>query len=136
MPDTDLSLLLQMDGGSRLKFEEDHRFMRESVFTGLANLNTGFDSPLIYHFSPINFRTVIDRCEHWHVGIIGIEVFEVTAAAAELLEVEISSEDGYEWTRRLVRRYDAMPNVTMSATFHVPDAALKSSDASRMGSEL
>jgi hypothetical protein len=119
MPDTDFTPLLQMDGGLRLKFEEDHLFMRESVFTGLVNLNTGFDSPPIYHFSPINFGTVIDRCEHWHVGIVGIEVFEVTASTAELLEIEISPEDGYEWTRRLVRRYDEMSSVTMSATFHI-----------------
>jgi hypothetical protein len=37
-------------------------------------LNTGFDSPLIGHFSPADFLVVIDGCEHLHVHIIGIEV--------------------------------------------------------------
>jgi len=118
----DLSLLLQEDPGDRLKFERDHQFMQEVVFTELKNLNTGFDSPLIFHFSPSDFATVIDRCVHLNVQIMGIEVFEVIASSADFLEVEISPDDGYEWARRLVQAYMGKPNITFSATFKVPDA--------------
>jgi hypothetical protein len=38
----------------------------------------------------------------------------------EMLEVEISPEDGYEWARRLVRRYQGKPDITICATFGVP----------------
>src|ERR1700682_2837515 len=104
MADNFFSLLLQEDPGRRLKFEADHRFMEEVVYAGLKNLNTGFDSPLISHFSPDEFGTVIDRCEPLNVSVIGIEVFEVISGTAELLEVEISPEEGFEWTRRLVQK--------------------------------
>jgi len=53
--------------GSQVKFDENHRFLREVVYAGLKDLNTGFDSPLIGHFSPTDFLVVIDRCENLHI---------------------------------------------------------------------
>jgi hypothetical protein len=103
--------------GSQVKFDEDHRFLREVVHAGLRDLNTGFDSPLIGHFSPANFLVVIDRCEPLHIRVIGIEVF---ASGRNFLEVEISPEDGYDWARRLVQRYQGRFDVTICATFGVP----------------
>jgi hypothetical protein len=106
----------------KLKFEADHRFLREVIYAGLEDLNTGFDSDLIGHFSPADFLTVIDRCESLRVRVIGIEVFATnvkTPGSAEILEVEISLEDGYEWARRLVRGYQGEPDITISATFDV-----------------
>jgi hypothetical protein len=107
----------------KLKFEADHRFLWEVIYAGLQDLNTGFDSTQIGHFSPADFLTVIDRCESLRVRVIGIEVFAPdvkTPGSAEILEVVISPEDGYEWVRRLVRKYQGKPNITISATFDVP----------------
>jgi hypothetical protein len=101
---------------SQLKFDEDHRFLREVVYAGLEDLNTGFDSPLIGHFSTADFLVVIDRCDLLHVRVIGIEVF---ASGGDFLEVEISPEDGYDWARRLVQRYQGRSDVTICATFSV-----------------
>jgi hypothetical protein len=103
--------------GSQLKLGEDHRFLREVIYAGLKDLNTGFDSPLICHFSPADFLVVIDRCEPLHICVIGIEVF---ASGSDLLEVKISPEDGYDWARRLVQRYQGRSDVTICATFSVP----------------
>jgi hypothetical protein len=47
---------------SKLKFELKNRFEREVLYAGLFDLNIGFDSPLVGHFSPEDFA-VIDRCE-------------------------------------------------------------------------
>lgn len=124
MTGVDLNMLLAEDPGERLKFERDHQFMQEVVFAELKNLNTGFDSLLIWHFYLSDFSTVIDRCEHLNVQIIGIEVFEVIRGSAEFLDVEISPDDGYEWARRLVQTYLGEPNITFSATFKVPDVLL------------
>jgi hypothetical protein len=101
---------------SQLKFDEDHRFLREVVYAGFKDLNTGFDSSLIGHFSPEDFLVVIDRCEPLHVRVIGIEVF---ASGGDFLEVEISPEDGYDWARRLVQRYQGRSDA-ICATFDVP----------------
>jgi hypothetical protein len=103
--------------GFQLKLQEDHRFLREVVYSGLKDLNTGFDSPLIGHFSSKDFLVVIDRCEPVHIRVIGIEVF---ASGGDLLEVEISPEDGYDWARRLVQRYQGRSDVTICATFAMP----------------
>jgi len=63
-PDQFEQMFAEMDTPeSKLKFEEDHRFLREVVYAGLGDLNIGFDSALIGHFSPADFLTVIDRCE-------------------------------------------------------------------------
>jgi hypothetical protein len=103
--------------GSQLKLNEDHRFLREVIYAGLKDLNTGFDSPLIGHFSPADFLVVIDRCELLHVRVIGTEVF---ASDRDFLEVEISPEDGYDWARQLVQRYVGRSDITVCATFGLP----------------
>jgi hypothetical protein len=56
--------------GSQVKVDEDHRFLREVVYAGLKDLNTGFDSPLIGHISPADFLVVTDRCELLHVCFV------------------------------------------------------------------
>jgi hypothetical protein len=103
--------------GSKLKFDEDHRFLREVVYAGLKDLNTGFDSSLIGHFSPADFLVVIERCELLHVHVIGIEVF---ASGRDFLQAEIAPEDGYDWARQLVQRYQGKSAVTICATFELP----------------
>jgi hypothetical protein len=102
---------------SQLKFDEGHRFLREVVYAGLKDLNTGFDSPLIGHFAPADFLVVIDRCEPLHIRVLGIEVF---ASGRDFLEVEISHEDGYDWARQLVQRYVGRSEITICATLDLP----------------
>jgi hypothetical protein len=114
---------------AKLKFEQGHRFLRQVIYAGLTDLNTGFDSPLISHFSPEDFLIVIDRCEALNVRIIGIEAFTKDVEPpwkVGLVEIEISPEDGYDWGRRLVRKYQDRNDVSICATFDTPDAVLKS----------
>jgi hypothetical protein len=114
---------------SKLKFEQENRFEREVLYAGLADLNTGFDSDLVRHFSPEDFLIVIDRCEALNVEVIGIEVFTTDVeppGKAGLVEIEISPVPGYEWARRLVRKYQGRSDITICASFEVPDALLKS----------
>ena len=113
---------------SKLRSEKENRFKREVIYAGLTDLNTGFDSPLIGHFSPEDFVIVIDRCESLNVEVIGIEVFTTNVEPpwkVGLVDIEISPEDGYDWARRLVRKYMERSDISICATFHVPDALLK-----------
>jgi hypothetical protein len=114
---------------SGLRSEKEDRFLREVIYAGLTDLNTGFDSPLIGHFSPENFLIVIDRCESLSVRIIGIEVSTTNVeppSKVQMVDIEISPEEGYDWSRRLVRKYMEKSGITISATFDVPDELLKS----------
>jgi hypothetical protein len=69
-----LELFAELDTPeSKLKFEQYCRFLQTVIYAGLTDLNTGFDSPLVGHFSPADFFIVIDRCESLGVEVIGIE---------------------------------------------------------------
>jgi hypothetical protein len=57
---------LMQDWASNTRLREERRFLQAEVFAGLKDLNTGFDSPLISHFSAIDFLEVINRCEPSH----------------------------------------------------------------------
>jgi hypothetical protein len=111
------------------KHKADLRFLREFVFTDLTDLNIGFDSPLICHVSPADFLVVIARCEAHHVRVIGIEVFspDATQRIVEFvgMNIPIPPEDGYEWARTFVRQYLDEPNITICASFEVPDSVGK-----------
>ena len=49
------------------------QFMDEQVFSGLTNLNTGFDTSSIKYFSAEDFKIVLQRCEKLGLGIYEIE---------------------------------------------------------------
>ncbi|HSY35602.1 MAG TPA: hypothetical protein VK814_07630 [Acidobacteriaceae bacterium] len=123
-PDQFEQMLAEMETPEwKLKYEADHRFLWEVIYAGLQDLNTGFDSPLVGHFSPADFLIVIDRCESLNVKVNGIEVFTTDVKPpwkVELLEVEISPGEGYDWARRLVGQYQGKADFTISATFHLP----------------
>jgi hypothetical protein len=102
---------------ANLKFEREHQYEREVLYAGLTNLNTGFDSPLVEHFSPEEFLIVIDRCEALNVKVIGIEVFTTDVEPpyeAGLEDIEISPVPGDDWARRWVRKY-MTPAITICA---------------------
>ena len=115
-----------------LKFEEEHRFLEEVVYAGLENINTGFDAAGIFHFSPADFGEVIDRCEHLHVHPNGIEVFTTDGGFIDCVFAmdDGSPDESFDWARRLAQKYLEVPDITMSATFNVPDSALASSGPS------
>ncbi len=113
-----------------VKFDAKHLYMDQVIFVGLKNLNTGFDAPGIHHFSPADFGEVITRCEPLHIIPNGIEVFTTGGGFIEVVFAmdDGSPEENSEWARRLVKKYIEEPGITMSATFHVPDSALATSD--------
>lgn len=48
-------------------------FLEKHVFTDLKNINDGFDVETIYYFSEIDFEIVLERVQHFGIGIYGIE---------------------------------------------------------------
>ena len=94
--------------------EDTNTFLRKHVFVGLTDLNTGFDSSLIPHFSPEDFGKVTDRCECLNIQIYGIEIF---ANKIEFLGCVISPEEGFGWVRRLVEEYRGRPGIAFCASY-------------------
>jgi len=58
----------QADGSTK-----KNSFLETKIFDGLENLNTGFTDESIYFFSEKDFKTVLDRAEHFGLGIYTIE---------------------------------------------------------------
>ena len=94
--------------------ERFHAFLLEHVFVNITDRNTGFDSPLISHFSPKDFAIVIDRCERMGVEIYGIEVFVNDIG---FITCVIAPGDGYGWARHLVDEYRGRLDIAFSATY-------------------
>ena len=87
-----------------LKFEAKRRFMEDVAYVGLENINTGFDSPSVFHFSPTDFGSLIDRCERLQVHINGIDVFTTDGGFIECIFAmdDGSPDESFDWARRLV----------------------------------
>ena len=60
-------------------------FLEQHVFIDLKNLNDGLDKETIHYFSESDFQIVLERVEHFGIGVYGIEslldgkVFDVSA---------------------------------------------------------
>jgi hypothetical protein len=96
-------------------------FLQRFVFRGLNELKPSFDSPGIAHFNIADFLQVVDRCILYGVRIIGVEIF---TTGGELLDIEAPEEDSNSWCVPFVQNYQNRVDLSISATYEVPDRAL------------
>lgn len=54
---------------------EKTEFLEKYIFTDLQNLNTNVEADEIYSFSEIDFATILERIEHFGIGVYTIEAF-------------------------------------------------------------
>src|SRR5690606_34537288 len=52
---------------------EQPEFLEKNVFTDLKNLNKGTDKATVHYFSEEDFETVLQRVEHFGIGVDKIE---------------------------------------------------------------
>ena len=52
---------------------EKNEFLEQHIFTGLENINDGYESEVTHYFSEAEFATVLERAEHFGLGIYIIE---------------------------------------------------------------
>ncbi|WP_291868133.1 hypothetical protein [Maribacter sp.] len=52
---------------------EQTEFLEKNIFTDLKNLNDGFDKENILYFSETDFELVLQRVEHFGIGVYSIE---------------------------------------------------------------
>ncbi|QCX38194.1 hypothetical protein FF125_07025 [Aureibaculum algae] len=51
-------------------------FLEKNVFTDLKNENNGDDKATVNHFSESDFEIVLQRVEHFGIGLYQIETFD------------------------------------------------------------
>lgn len=54
----------------------EQEFLELNIFGELKNLNTGYDTDGIWHFSAEDFEKVMDKAEEFDIRILGIECWE------------------------------------------------------------
>ena len=54
---------------------EQTEFLEKNVFTDLTNINDGFDDKTNPYFSASDFEIVLQRVEHFGIGLYGIETW-------------------------------------------------------------
>jgi hypothetical protein len=104
---------------ARLCAEES--FLRKFVFRGLNDLKPAWDSPVIAHFNAGDFIRAIDRCTVLGVRIIGIEIF---TTEGQELDIEITEADSNSWCVSFVQKYQERIDLSICATYEVPDRVL------------
>ncbi len=55
---------------------EQSEFLENKVFTGLKNLNEGDDNETVHLFSEADFEVVLERVEHYGIGVYKIEAWQ------------------------------------------------------------
>ncbi len=97
-------------------------FLEKHVFTGLTNVNYGFDSKTIHYFSESDFAIVLERVEKLGIGIYGIEPW---------LDGSYYNTSGYEdytndptdpaWYKKAFQEFVAEgKNLQYAASYYIP----------------
>lgn len=102
----------------------EEKFLEQYIFEGLQNLNTGFDSNTIWHFSEEDFETVMDRVEEYGVTVLGLECW--TRNKFRSVKYQEDYKDVENWHRnafKTLRTEDQ--GCVFSATYEIPPELLK-----------
>ena len=102
--------------------KKEFEYLKTNVFSGLKNLNDGFDSESIYYFSESDFEIVLDRIEENGIAIFGIEPW-LDRDFYDVLGYEDykTSADDPKWYRKAFAAFKNLEKKLMySASYHVP----------------
>jgi len=106
--------------------EEDRmkklEYLKTNVFSGLQNLNDGFDSESIYYFSESDFQTVLNRVQKLGLGIMGIEPW----LNGEFYDVKVAEDfntfsTDSKWYQKAFGEFQIKnKNLQYSASYEIP----------------
>jgi hypothetical protein len=106
-------------------------FLDTYIFSGLTDLNDGFDAEGIRYFSQEDFAVVLERVERYEIAIYGIEpwkdgsyydckVFELDAP------IQCEKPSDPIWYKSVFEAFVAEDNVLQyAASYRVPDEILQ-----------
>lgn len=97
-------------------------FLITKVFSGLTNVNDGFDSPSIYYFSSVEFEIILNRVKDLKLGVFGIEPW-VNGEYFDVLTYDDygKSPDDAEWYISAFNEFkNRNSNLVYAATYYIP----------------
>lgn len=111
-----------------MELELKHNYLKENVYKGLTNLNSGWDSPYIYYFSEEDFNIVLNRIEELGIGIYGIEPWDMDNNYYDVKGYEEYNTNPSDpiWYRKAFEEFKATgEKLKYAASYYVLDDLLK-----------
>ncbi|CAM3431214.1 hypothetical protein [Aequorivita lipolytica] len=110
---------------------EQTEFLEKNIFTDLKNLNDGSDKETIQYFSEQDFEIVLQRVEHFGIGVYKIETWqngEVSEVAAHE-DFKKKATDPKWYKKAFLTFKSRQPGLSYSATYKVSNKLLAKNTA-------
>ena len=107
-------------------------FLDKYIFSGLRNMNDGFDAPSIKYFSAADFEIVLHRVQKLGLGIHGIEPWKDGEFYRVLTYEDFTGDPtdcNWYWKAFQALKDDGQ-ELQYAASYHVPDEVLASQEDS------
>lgn len=100
---------------------EQSQYLSSHIFTGLKNLNDGFDEESVHHFSAEDFELVLERVEHSGIGVHKIDPWlEGKLHGSDNNEKHRKKATDSRWYKKAFKTFKmGQEGLTYSATFSV-----------------
>ena len=105
---------------------EQTEFLETYIFIDLKNLNEGSDKEINPHFSELDFETLLNRVEHFGIGIYKIETL-VNGKVSEVAAHEDFKKKATDpkWFKKAFLTFKSrQPELSYSATYKVSNKLL------------
>jgi len=106
---------------------EQTEFLDKNIFTDLKNLNDGSPKETVQHFSESDFEIVLQRVEHFGIGVYSITSLknnEVSATATHE-EFKKKATDPKWYKKAFLTFKSGKPGLSYSATYKVSNKLLE-----------
>ncbi|MEP0266853.1 hypothetical protein [Dokdonia sp.] len=105
---------------------EQAEFLEKNIFTDLKNLNNGLDKESLHYFSESDFEIVLQRVEHFGIGVYQIEsrLDKISNAVAKHEEFKKKATDPRWYKRAFLTSKKRQPGLSYSATYKVSNKLL------------
>ncbi len=105
---------------------EKTEFLEKHIFTDLQNLNKNVEADSIYSFSELDFATILERIEHFGIGIYAIEPwFEGNVYDTKTNEDYRKKATDPKWYKRAYSEFKKrQADLQYTATFRISDKLL------------
>lgn len=105
---------------------EQPEFLEKNIFTDLKNLNEGSDKEINPHFSELDFETLLQRVEHFGIGVYKIETWlkDELSEVAEHEDFKKKATDPKWYKKAFLTFKSRQPGLSYSATYKVSNKLL------------
>ncbi len=110
---------------------EQAEFLEKNIFIDLKNLNKGSDKETIQYFSEADFEIVLQRVEHFGIGVYKIETREKSEVSEVVVHEDFKKKaTDPKWYKKAFLTFKSrQPGLSYSATYKVSNKLLAKNTA-------